>query len=242
MSVRLAVVDLIGTTIHAGDEVVRAFREAFRSVAIDVSDEEIENVRGRSKSEAVVALLLRRETLAPEVGPLAERVITRFHEEIRAAYRDSARAIHGARAALDRLTRAGVPIVLTTGLDRETTRLLIESVGWSDLDVRAVVTGDDVSRGRPAPDLIHAAMRAVGIDDASTVLAVGDTVSDLEAAANANVGWSVGVTSGAHARSRLEACPHAVILESIRELPDWLRARGLLRESGDEIGPSVDEV
>jgi phosphoglycolate phosphatase-like HAD superfamily hydrolase len=92
------------------------------------------------------------------------------------------------------------------------------------LPVRGLVTGEDVKAGRPAPDLIHAAMALADVDDPGSVLVAGDTVADLEAAARAQVGCCVGVLSGAHSRDRLESRPHTVILESIAYLPEWLRS------------------
>lgn len=71
--------------------------------------------------------------------------------------------------------------------------VLGSGLGWHTLGLTGVVSGDDVAKGRPAPDLILAAMSAAGEGDPKAVLAAGDTVSDLQAAAAAGVGWSVGV-------------------------------------------------
>jgi phosphoglycolate phosphatase-like HAD superfamily hydrolase len=82
-----------------------------------------------------------------------------------------------------------------------------------------VVCGDDVARGRPAPDLIVRAMAATGTADASVVANVGDTTMDLEAGHAAGVRWNVGVTSGAHDRARLERAPHTHLIASVADLP-----------------------
>jgi hypothetical protein len=47
VKIRIAVFDMVGTTIQAGNEVPSSFREAFRSVGIELSDEAINKVRGR---------------------------------------------------------------------------------------------------------------------------------------------------------------------------------------------------
>jgi phosphoglycolate phosphatase-like HAD superfamily hydrolase len=49
--------------------------------------------------------------------------------------------------------------------------------------------------------------------------AVGDTISDLQAAFNAGVRWSIGVLSGAHSESQLRSCPHGGIIPSVKDLP-----------------------
>ena len=53
---------------------------------------------------------------------------------------------------------------------------------------------------------------------------VGDTRSDLEAGANAGVGWNIGVLSGAHSREQLEELPHTALINSVADLPEVLSA------------------
>jgi len=57
------------------------------------------------------------------------------------------------------------------------------------------------------------------VTDVARVAAVGDTVLDLQAGANAGVRWNIGVLSGAHTRGQLEAVPHTVLLPSVADLP-----------------------
>src|SRR5204863_8616858 len=128
-----------------------------------------------------------------------------FQREL--AERFGARGVHAVAGATETfawLRARGIRFVLNTGFDRDTTRLLLEALGWLDGVADAVICVDDVAHGRPAPDLIRAAMAATGIDAPERVANVGDTALDLEAAARAGVRWSIGVTSGAHRRERLE--------------------------------------
>jgi phosphonatase-like hydrolase len=228
MRVHLAVFDMVGTTVRAGDEVPSAFRTALASVGVELSDEAIAKVRGRSKREAIAGLLAQHP-MGPENGAsLVEIVYGRFQESLRGAYRARAQAMPGVEGVFRFLDLARVKVVLTTGLDRPTAELLFLSLGWDPQRFSGLVTGDDVSHGRPAPDLIHAAMRLTGIEDPRVVVVIGDTTSDLDAAAAAGVGWSLGVLTGAHTRAELEAHPHSAILESVEEVPPWLSEAGAL--------------
>ena len=83
----------------------------------------------------------------------------------------------------------------------------------------AIVCGDDVAHGRPAPDLIFRAMEAVGVTNVQKVANVGDTILDLQAGHNAGVRWNVGVFTGAHDRKSLESAPHTHLLPSVAEVP-----------------------
>ena len=44
---------MVGTTIRAADQVPGAFRDAFAKLGVDLSDVEIQSMRGRSKYEAI---------------------------------------------------------------------------------------------------------------------------------------------------------------------------------------------
>ena len=72
--------------------------------------------------------------------------------------------------------------------------------------------------------MILLAMRLTGVEDPALVANVGDTTLDLEAAANAGVGWNIGVLSGAHTREALERAPHTHIVASVVDVPDLLGA------------------
>jgi phosphonatase-like hydrolase len=227
MKPRLVVLDMIGTTVRSGDEVPAAFREAMASVGVSMDDQAVSSVRGRSKREAI-AELLRREVAAGADDAVIETVYGRFKASLAEAYRRGARAVEGAEAAIRVLAGREVAVVLATGLDRDTADLLTRTLAWESLPVVGVVTGDDVRRGRPAPDLVLAAMHLAGVEDPRAVATVGDSASDLDAGAAAAVRWNVGVLTGAHDRARLERHPHSAILGSVAELPSWLVSVGAL--------------
>jgi phosphonatase-like hydrolase len=97
--------------------------------------------------------------------------------------------------------------------------MLLGALGWNDGAVDAVVCGDDVVRGRPAPDMIFRCMELTGVAHVESVANVGDTVLDLQAGRNAKVAWNVGVLTGAHERALMAAQPHTHLLSSVAELP-----------------------
>lgn len=66
-------------------------------------------------------------------------------------------------------------------------------------------------------------MRRVQVADVARVASVGDTVSDLEARANAQTGLNIGVLSGAHSRKQLAAVPHTALIASVAGLPALLQ-------------------
>ncbi|WP_157863547.1 MULTISPECIES: HAD family hydrolase [Mycolicibacterium] len=97
---------------------------------------------------------------------------------------------------LSAFRRRRITTVLTTGLDRETFDLLLRSLGWTDI-ADFTLSGDDVPRGRPAPDLILTAFLRASTVDIRDVLTVGDTTNNLMAAHRAGVINSYRITGGA---------------------------------------------
>ena len=116
------------------------------------------------------------------------------------------------------LKQQGIKLALNTGFDRDITEILLDALNWQGV-ADAVVCGDDVKLGRPAPYMIFRAMELTGTASVHEVLNVGDTVSDLQAAHNAGVVVSVAVLGGAHQREQLQQEPHTHLINSIADLP-----------------------
>lgn len=214
-NIRLVVSDIAGTTVHDGGEVALAFSAALADHGIEVSSAQINAVRGASKREAIATLV------APKYvsdAARVEAVYADFKCHLQQLFTRVARPVEGAPRTLAWLRERGVKVALNTGFDRDITDMLLEALQWRTV-ADAVICGDDVKVGRPAPYMIFRAMEHTGTTDVRQVLNVGDTVSDLQAAYNAGVAVSVGVLSGAHSRSQLRAEPHTVLIDSVADLP-----------------------
>jgi phosphoglycolate phosphatase len=212
----LVVLDLAGTTVEDRGQVPEAFAAALAEHGLAVSPEQLAAVRGSSKREAIAALVPPGDGHAARSASAYaafQRALSRRYDAT------GVRAVAGAEDAVRWLAARGVRVALDTGFDRAITDLLLERLGWRTGFADAVVCGDDVAHGRPAPDLILAAMQRTAITDPSRVASVGDTTLDLRAGAAARVRWNVGVLSGAHPRARLETAPHTHLVDSVAALP-----------------------
>ena len=211
----LAVFDMAGTTVEDSGQVPGAFAAALSTHGIAVTAADIDRVRGASKRQAILQFL----PAAPDRADRAAAVYSTFREELAQRYGvGGVRPVRGAAETFIGLRNRGVKVALTTGFDRDTTTLLLFSLGWLEDTVDAIVCGDDVARGRPEPDLILRAMADVGVSDPSMVAAIGDTALDLQAGARAGVRWNIGVLSGAHRRAAMEREPHTHIIDSVADL------------------------
>jgi phosphonatase-like hydrolase len=185
---------MAGTTVEDQGQVPYAFASALSANGITVTDDDINRVRGSSKREAI------RNLLPSGRSGDADAIYQEFRRQLALLYQGGVKAIPGAANVFRELRSRGIKVALTTGFDRDIATLLLASIGWTRADVDAVVCGDEVPRGRPAPDLIFVAMKLTMVEDLSKVANVGDTTIDLESGARAGVRWNIGVLSGAHSR------------------------------------------
>jgi phosphonatase-like hydrolase len=214
---------MAGTTVDDQGQVPAAFAATLAANHVPVTADDITRVRGASKRQAILDLLRHS---APEACPdeasarsRADRIYAEFRANLASAYvAGGIRCVPGADRVIAELRRKGIKVALTTGFDRDIATLVLSMLGWTRHTIDAIVCGDDVTNGRPAPDLILLAMKLTAVDDPARVANVGDTTADLESAARAGVRWNVGVLSGAHSREALEKAPHTAIIESVASL------------------------
>jgi phosphonatase-like hydrolase len=217
----LVIFDLTGTTVRDEGQVAQAFTGAFCAHGINITPEALRTVRGSSKRQAVLSLM----PACLDMQALAEAVYASFRNTLATLYvTRGVQPVTGADKVFRFLKGMGARVALNTGFDREITGLLITALGWGSDLVDAVVCGDDVANGRPAPDLIFRAMALCDATTADRVMAVGDTTLDLQAGHNAGVRWNIGVLTGAHDRQTLEQAPHTILLPSIAQIPEYLRS------------------
>ena len=217
--IRLACLDMAGTTVRDDGIVEVAFSDAVHGLGIEPGTprhaEVIEHVRatmGQPKISVFRTIFAGDEELASD----ADR---RFE----AAYGSRVAAgqvapLPGAREAIDSLRDAGVLVCLTTGFSTTTRDALLDVLGWRDA-VDLVLAPSEAGRGRPFPDMILTAILRLQVDDVRAVAVAGDTASDLEAGHRAGAGIVAGVLTGAHDRATLAAAPHTHLLASIADLP-----------------------
>ena len=216
--IELVVFDMAGTTVQDDGQVPEAFTAALAEYGVAVSPEAIRGLRGASKREAIIGLLPAGAARAEQ----AKRVYASFRDHLARRYADTAREVPGAGDVFAYLRGRGIRVALNTGFDRDTTQMLLAALGWAAHTVDAIVCGDEVPQGRPAPYLIFRCMEATGAVSVGRVVNVGDTVLDLRAGHNASVRFNVGVLSGAHGRDLLAAEPHTHLLASVADLPTLL--------------------
>jgi phosphonatase-like hydrolase len=220
-AIRLVILDVGGTLIEDRGDVPGALRTALAHHGIDSTPEEIARFRGASKRE-IVRHFVDQQKLPP--GSDRDRIAAAAYEEFTAnliaAYR-SVPPIAGAEDAIRHMRESGYLVATTTGFDRAVTASIFQRLGWEHY-FAAMISSDDVVRGRPSPYMLFHAMETARIDDVAEAVAVGDTPLDLQAGSNAGLRAVIGVLSGAGTAESLRREPHTHILPSLANLPALL--------------------
>lgn len=171
---RALVLDVDGTLLDTVYLHVIAWWEAFLDAGHDVSAFDVHRAIGRGSADLV-------ETL---VGAPDESLVE-AHAEKWAPLRERCRPFHRAQDLIRACTDRGLLVVYCTSGSPEDVEDFRRKIGCDDV-VAAAVNSGDVERSKPAPDIVQAALAAVGARPEDAVM-VGDSVYDVRAAAAAGV-------------------------------------------------------
>ncbi|MFJ3959038.1 HAD-IA family hydrolase [Arthrobacter sp. NPDC090010] len=222
---RLAVVDMSGTTVTDGGLIDEALQRAFRESGEAVGSARFDSMMDFARQAMGLSKLSVFRQLyegEPERARLANKVFEQAYDELVA--RGGVQAIPGAQSAMQWLLDAGLQLCLVTGFGRHTQNTILESLGWMGLADLSLCPAD-AGRGRPYPDMILTAVLALDLDDVREVLVVGDTTADIQSGLRAGAGLVAGVLTGAHSEFALRAAGADAVVPSIREVPRLLEER-----------------
>ncbi|WP_449283704.1 phosphonatase-like hydrolase [Leucobacter sp.] len=233
--ITLAVFDMAGTTIDDGGAVYQALRRAVEETGVAVSPADLQTWMGTEKRAAITALIELGggdPTPAGKVDAAFERFRAILDELYTA---EPPTPIDGVPEAIAALRASGAKVALTTGFSVDVAERILDRLGWvvgegsapaAAVRVDALVCGDEVAAGRPAPYMIHRAMERTGTLSVSEVLVAGDTAVDVQAGAHSGAAITIGVLSGKLARDAFEGQPCTELLGSVAEVPAYLAGRG----------------
>ncbi|UOR02215.1 HAD hydrolase-like protein [Leucobacter allii] len=242
--IALAVFDMAGTTIDDGGAVYRALEQAVVETGVPVAAEDLQRWMGAEKRAAITALIELGGGDPTEPADAVDRAFARFRALLAERYAaEPPTPIAGVPEAITALRDAGVRVALTTGFSREVAEGILRELDWSvggdggaedrggdggepalrigepALRIDALVCGDEVVAGRPAPYMIHRAMERTGVLDVAEVVVAGDTVVDVQAGAHSGAAASYGVLTGKLDRADFVGQPATDLLESVAEIP-----------------------
>lgn len=163
----------------------------------------------------------RNETIIPEIlgwtkDPAEiERLANRKEALYRAIMRETLKApLPGVRDLLENLRGAGIPCVVGSSTHRENVHLAMDLLGIRPY-FHAIVCGEDVKRGKPAPDVFLKAAEAAGCKPGAGVV-FEDAPVGIEAALAG--GFAVFAVTTSHPAQKLAALHPTRIIRSLAEV------------------------
>ena len=206
--------DVDGTLVDSSYLHTMAWWYAFRSAGFDVPMAGIHRAVGMGGDKLVAHLL------PPDRDVSQDRTIMDAHAALFSTYWPSLRAFDGARDLLAQCSEVGLGVALASSA-RERDLEMLRSALHSDAFIHAATSANDAKESKPEPDILVAALDALGVRPQDSVF-VGDAVWDVYAAARIGIP-TIGVTCGGTSEAELREAGVEEVYSGPRELLDNLR-------------------
>jgi HAD superfamily hydrolase (TIGR01549 family) len=193
--------DLDGTLVDTAYQHVSAWAAALAKAGITIPHWKIHRRIGMS-GKLLVRQLIREHGSGRGKSNRKELDIDRLekqHDIFFKKLRGSIRPLPGTNELLRHLTRNGVRWAIATTGGMEQTRQLLKIGG---IHAETLVTGDDVEKAKPAPDIFIMAANQLKVPIDHCIV-VGDSVWDMLAAGRRRA-LAVGFLSGGYGKAELE--------------------------------------
>ena len=206
--------DVDGTLIDSNYIHTLAWWQAFRQSDFDVPMAQIHRCVGMGGARLVDHLLPEGRDKDHDESILSA------HAGIFGTYWPSLRPFEGARDLVAQCFESGLAVALASSARDQDLKALRSSLA-ADSFIHAATSANDAKESKPEPDILIAALRAVGLEASNTVL-VGDAVWDVYAAARLDIP-TIGVTCGGTSEAELLEAGAVEVYPGPRELLDGLR-------------------
>jgi len=207
-----AIFDMDGVLVDTYHAHYQSWLAMAQAEGFGFTEEEFAQTFGRTSREIIAHFWGRGRLSDEEIALMDERKEAAFREIIEQDFP----AMPGASALLEDLHRAGFALAVGSSGPPENVELVVNKLGADSL-LGAVVTGRDVHRGKPDPEVFLIAAQRLQVDPQRCVV-VEDAPAGVEAARAARM--------------------HSVGLASTGRTPDDLAAADLVVERLDELSPA----
>jgi beta-phosphoglucomutase len=213
--------DVDGVLVNSYQAHFESWQRLYREMNLPYGEAEFAAGFGRTSREIL------RDKFGPEMTDVQFREIDEKKERYyREAFRESFVPMDGAVELVNALRRDGVPLAIGSSGPPENVALAVELLGLAS-QFQARVSGVDVTRGKPDPQVFLLAAERIDVEPRNCAV-VEDAVHGITAANSAGM-RSIAIT-GTSTRDRLA---HAhLIVDSLRELTPE-RIRHLVRTMQD---------
>jgi HAD superfamily hydrolase (TIGR01509 family) len=188
--------DIDGTLVDSNDLHAHAWQEAFRHFGCEVSYAEVRQQIGKGADQTLPVFLSPRQIA--EFGEQLEKYKSQVYRQ---KYMSQAQPFPRVRELFERLHRDNKRIALCTSADPEELDHNKSLLGVNDL-VDAETSAGDAERTKPFPDIFFAGLKKLGNPPPETVVVVGDSPYDAQAASQVPLG-AIAVLCGGFSEEQL---------------------------------------
>lgn len=171
--------DVDGVLVSSGEAHYEAWRRLAATRGHDLSREEFLPTFGMTNPDAIRALF--GEVPGPEARSMADWK----EAEFRSLVRGRIRALPGAAELVRALDEAGHAQAIASSAPRENLRVILDELGLRER-FGAVVSGDDITRGKPDPEIFARAAAELGFG-AQDCVVLEDAVVGVQAGKSAGM-------------------------------------------------------
>lgn len=199
---KAVIFDWAGTTVDYGSQgPVQAFVESFASFKVAITPAEAREPMGMDKRQHVATLCamprIAAAWQAAHHSPPTESSIDAVYKLVEASMISCitrySTPIDGTIDAVAAMRACGLRIGSCTGYPRSVAENLAAEAQKYGYVPDVLVCATDVTKGRPAPDMCNAILKAFGIEKGHQAVKIGDTVNDVLEGSHAGM-WVIGIT------------------------------------------------
>jgi HAD superfamily hydrolase (TIGR01509 family) len=194
-TLKAVLLDVDGTLVDSNDAHAQAWQTVFERNGFAVGFERVRELIGKGGDK-----------LVPEVTgmsadtPDGQRMARERHALFEHVYLPQLRAFPKAGALVERLSQAGLELVVASSATADELRPLLELCGALPF-ISHKTSSNDTAHSKPDPDIVQVALRKAGYAPSEAVM-LGDTPYDVEAATRAGL-RAVALRSGGHSDEAL---------------------------------------
>ena len=210
--------DVDGTLVDSTYLHTLAWWQAFRQAGHDVPMAGIHRAVGMGGDRILDRLL------PADRDSSGDDTILTSHAAVFSTFWPALRPLDGAKELLARCFESGLAVALASSATERDLKVLRSTIG-ADAYIHAATSSKDAAESKPAPDILVAALEAVGVAARDAVY-VGDSVWDIYAAGKLAIP-AIGLSCGGTSEAELRDAGAVEVYESPRALLDQLKGSAI---------------
>jgi HAD superfamily hydrolase (TIGR01509 family) len=218
VQIRALIFDMDGLLVDTETLAYGAMDAFLAKLAVERRQDIHDQMLGRRVPEAMAIIKEGYGLPHPVEDLIADYTILRRHALV-----GNVKPMPGAIDAVRFGHDAGLKVGLASSGLRDQVTLSLNEAGLRGM-FEVEVTGDDVTRGKPAPDLFLKAAEGLGVDPADCVV-FEDAPAGIAAAVNA--GMRAVAVPNSHSRAMSFPVEPEAVLDSLRDAIPWLEQHGV---------------